>query len=213
MVIAAKKGTEEFARLFGVERYQPLRWCQAGLAQCRSFARIVANGDNVGAGCLVRASGFIPWRAEGEVLLLTSADFWGDDISVVIDTLGKTLSIADVVWGSKNAALLEISDSRGLIPLSLDPPPAPFDPHKWQRVYVLSYGKEQSVSLKECAWVAADGSTLSYRTPSEVPPIGSPIFDQNNWTLMGIQARHRPDGLSTAITVQSIRDECRAPEG
>jgi V8-like Glu-specific endopeptidase len=97
-----------------------------------------------------------------------------------------------------------------------------FGSEKKQRLYIIGHpgGRNLSFSLFDSLWLDADETKLHYRTPTEGGSSGSPVFDQENWTLValhhaGLQNMprlHNQPGTYEAnegIAVNAIREAIR----
>lgn len=208
----AKKNLENVSKgnlekVFGADRFQPLGWYKAGLQRCEAVARIESLiGTRIGTGFLVQASDFFPARSEKELLLLTNAHVIspGDkpypgalppEAAVAIfDANSRSFCLGDVVWSSVpdelDATFVTLKsfgrDSSEFCPLR--PPAAAFDRTRQQRVYVIGYpdGGGLSFSLQDSFWLDTDGIVLHYRTPTNPGSSGSPVFDEQFWTVVAL---------------------------
>jgi len=197
---------KQLEKVFGTDRYQPLGWLRTSLKRCEAIARVESvTGTHLGTGFLVKASDFFPDRSEKEVLLLTNAHVISPLDSPYPGALppeaavanfeanNKTLAVGDVIWSSPPyeldatfVTLEDLGDASELCPLA--PPAASFDHSQKQRVYVIGYplGGGLSVSLQDSIWLDADDTMLHYRTPTEPGSSGSPVFDDQFWTLIAL---------------------------
>jgi V8-like Glu-specific endopeptidase len=68
-------------------------------------------------------------------------------------------------------------------------------PDKKARLYVIGYpgGRGLSFSIHDSVWLDADDTRLHYRTPTEGGSSGSPVFDDTNWTLVGLHHSGQAD--------------------
>jgi hypothetical protein len=212
---------KRFERVFGQQRFQSLPWYKTGLKRCEAVGRVESlAGRKVGTGFLVRASDFLPGRSEKELLFLTNAHVIPEDLAfksgkVVFEAVGQTYRILELVWSSPSKMLdatflrLDgVSEQAELCPL--EPDPAPFDAAKEPRVYVIGYplGGELSFSLQDSVWVSTDGNVLRYRTPTESGSSGSPVFDQEFWTVVGLHHAALKNE-NEAIAIRAIQEEIR----
>lgn len=192
-------------KVFGADRYAPLEWYKTGLQRCSAVGRVeTVVGQRVGTGFLVRASDFFPRRDDKEFLFLTNSHVisppetpyrgavpW-EAARVVFEAAGKTCKITGWLWSSPPTELdatfvtLEPLNDPEICPLN--PPAAAFDRSKQQRVYVIGYpmGGGLSISLQDSVWLDADDRLLRYRTPTDPGSSGSPVFDQDYWTVVAI---------------------------
>lgn len=207
----AKSNIEETSRkqlekVFGTDRFQPLGWYRTGLQRCDAVARIESlTGARLGTGFLVTASDFFPGRSDSEVLLLTNAHVISPTDSpfpgalppeaavAIFEANGQTFNVGKLVWSSDPDHLdstfvtLE-SIGEGAERCPLIPPAAAFDRTKQHRVYVIGYpeGGGLSFSLQDSVWLDTDGTMLHYRTPTNPGSSGSPVFDEQFWTLIAL---------------------------
>ncbi len=202
----ARQAKDHLEKVFGTDRYQPLGWYRMGLQRCEAVARIeTVTGTRIGTGFLVRAADFFRDRDAKELILLTNAHvispaenpFPGaippEAARVVFEATGKTHGVTGLCWSSPPAELdatfvtLEpLGDAAELCPLT--PSPEAFDRNKQQRVYVIGYplGGGLSISLQDSAWLDTSDKFLHYRTPTDPGSSGSPVFDQQYWTVIAI---------------------------
>jgi V8-like Glu-specific endopeptidase len=112
---------------------------------------------------------------------------------VVFEASGSEYFFSTLVWSSPPEELdatFLILESLGknaeFCPLA--PPAEQFDIVKKPRVYVIGYplGGGLSISLQDSSWLDTDGRLLHYRTPTEPGSSGSPVFDQQYWTLIAL---------------------------
>jgi V8-like Glu-specific endopeptidase len=153
----------------------------------------------------VKAAAFFPNRNESEMLFLTNAHVISPSDSpfpgaippeaakLVFEASGREYEVNKLVWssppGELDASFLSIeSPDEKAECCPLLPPAEPFDVTKKPRVYVIGYplGAGLSISLQDSLWLDTDGRMLHYRTPTEPGSSGSPVFDQQYWTLIGL---------------------------
>jgi S1-C subfamily serine protease len=209
----AKVANDKLEKVFGSDRYQPLAWYRTGLNRCEAVARIESvNGTRVGTAFLVKASDFFPGRDMKGLLLLTNAHvisplnppFPGsvapEAAKAVFEANNLTCAVGKVVWSSPPGeldatfvTLDRLSEGSELCPLV--PAADPFQPGKQQRVYVIGYplGGGLSFSLQDSIWLDTSDSRLHYRTPTEPGSSGSPVFDEQYWTLIGLHHAGDPN--------------------
>jgi Trypsin-like peptidase domain/MAP3K TRAFs-binding domain len=190
---------------FSAERDLPLKWWQTGLKRCTAIAQIEApNGRHAGTGFLVNASEFFA-HPGGDPVLLTNwhvvSKDGEDPLSIPPDDAvarfeacgeaGQVFRLKQVIAFNRRLdatfiSLEPVSPDIGNCPLRV--PPAEFDPKKGQRLYVIGYpgGRGLSFSLHDSRWLDSDGAKLHYRTPTEGGNSGSPVFDEDNWMLVGL---------------------------
>ncbi len=195
-------------------------------------------GRHAGTGLLVNASEFFE-NPGGERVLLTN---WhvvskdGEDPSSVPPT-GQRLTLRPAASGKLYRLKEVVAFSRCLDAsfVSLEPvdpqidycplriPPAEFDQNKKQRVCVIRYpgGRGLSFSLHDSLWLDSDATKLHHRTPTEGGSSGSPVFDEDNWMLVGLlhggsknmpRLKGRPGTYEAneAFSFAAIRDAIRA---
>jgi V8-like Glu-specific endopeptidase/tetratricopeptide (TPR) repeat protein len=190
---------------FSGEKDLPFRWWQNGLERCVAIAQIIApSGRHVGTGFLVKPTDFFDDPPADPVLLtnwhVVSKD--GEDpLSIAPDgaiarfeACGKTgeeFKLKGIVAFNRRldatfVALEAIEPKLGHCPLRV--PSAAFDAKQRQRLYVIGYpgGRGLSLSLHDSLWLDADDEKLHYRTPTEGGHSGSPVFDDENWMLVGL---------------------------
>jgi hypothetical protein len=201
-----QKATKRYEKVFGTDRYQPFAWYKMGLQRCAAVARIEAvSGYRIGTGLLVRRADFFSGGKDNELVLLTNAHvispvekpFPGalppEAARAVFEVSGKTCEVTGLVWSSSPTELDATFVTLGQLELNAEfcpvtPPPAPFNPKETQRVYVIGYplGGGLSISLQDSVWLDTDDKYLHYRTPTDPGSSGSPVFDQQFWSVMGL---------------------------
>jgi|SRR5215469_2071386 len=193
-------------KVFGTDRYEPLAWLQKALLRCSAVARVDTVMDQrVGTGFLVRASDFFVGGDKNEFLFLTNAHVISPDdnpfpgaippqaAKIVFQASGTQYEVGKLIRSSPPTDLdftfltLKAPDpSAECCPL--EPPASLFNIEAKPRVYVIGYPLNAglSISLQDSLWLDDDGRLLHYRTPTEPGSSGSPVFDQQYWTLIGL---------------------------
>jgi len=233
------EASRKFERVFGTDRYEPLGWLQTALKRCNAVGAVEAvNGKRIGTGFLVKAADFFPARDKSELLFLTNAHvispvdtpFPGaippDAARVVFEATNTRFGVTDLIWSSSPSdldatfiSLDGIENSAELCPLT--PAPEPFDVSKKPRVYVIGYplGGSLSISLQDSYWIDIAGPFLHYRTPTEPGSSGSPVFDDQYWTVIGLHHagdrdprlnQRASDEANEAIAIAAIQQRTRA---
>jgi Trypsin-like peptidase domain/MAP3K TRAFs-binding domain len=203
-----------------------LNWWRTGLMRCEAVARIDhTSGDRVGSGFLVRREDFLPGET-GPPLLLTNwhvVSHRGEHLlSIPPETAvvtfeacdNKTFKVAKTMpayCSRLDASFLELENADGFnrhCPLE---PVARSRPDKKARLYVIGYpgGRNLSFSIHDSVWLDSDDTRLHYRTPTEPGSSGSPVFDDLNWTVVGIHH----EGLSDMRKLNGQRGTYAANEG
>lgn len=227
--------------VFGQDRYEPLKWLQDALKRCQAVARIETQmGRRLGSGFLVEARDFFQ-NPPPEPLLLTNAHVISPrdkpqlqsiapEVAVaVFEATGQRAQVTSLVWTSPvdalDATFVTLAKlERDCLPCPLKPPPEPFDRKKTQRVYVIGYplGGGLSISLQDSTWLDTDAKVLHYRTPTEQGSSGSPVFDQNYWSVLALHHKGKSDlprlnGLSgtyeanEGVAIAAIQKAVQAP--
>jgi hypothetical protein len=193
-------------KVFGTDRYQPLGWLKTGLKRCEAIGAVeTVMGKRIGTGFLVRASDFFPGRDTKELVFLTNAHvispnehpFPGaipaEAAQMVFEATSQTYDATGIIWSSPpeelDATFITLNETKeGMEICPLTPPPERFDRNKKPRVYVVGYplGGGLSISLQDSYWLDTDDRLLHYRTPTEPGSSGSPVFDQQFWTLIAL---------------------------
>ncbi len=187
--------------IFGTDRMVTLKWYKQGLDQCNSIARVERrNGKGHGTGWLVQAADFFPGR-EG-VLLLTNAHVVSnvlnpyaispENCQVNFQAIGQVFEVEDkVVWTSPytelDATFLTLKGKPSAAPLRIhrrpmqlaEPPP---------RLYTIGFpgGRDLEISLHDNQLLAVNEELLHYRTPTEKGSSGSPVFEPEDWRVVGL---------------------------
>ena len=195
-----------FERIFGADRTQTLEWYEKGLESAKSIARIEKlNGKKLGTGWLVKASDFFPGRAG--LLLVTNAHvvsnfpsqgFPPDQVRANFLQLNLIFEIDELVWSSPkeelDATFLSLKGETPDIPLTVDlidlGKNAPSS-----RLYIMGYpgGRDLEFSIHDNHLIAYTEVFLHYRTPTEKGSSGSPVFDEDNWRVVGLHHRGKAD--------------------
>jgi hypothetical protein len=202
----SRLATKRLEKVFGTDRYEPLAWLQKALLRCAAVARVDTVMDQrVGTGFLVRASDFFVGGDRSELLFLTNAHVISPDDSsfpgaippqaakIVFEASGTRCEVGEIILSSPPSNLdftfltLRSLDAKAEC-CPLEPPASPFNIESNPRVYVIGYPLSAglSISLQDSLWLDADGALLHYRTPTEPGSSGSPVFDQQYWTLIGL---------------------------
>jgi hypothetical protein len=238
--VASQANNAQIARtrlekVFGTDRYQPLAWLRTALQRCAAVARVdTVTGERVGTGFLVKASDFFTVSNKNKLLFLTNAHVIGPEdnrfpgavppqaAKVVFEADGTQHEIDELIWSSPPTELdatfltLKLPDPRAEC-CPLIPPARPFNIETKPRVYVIGYPLSAglSISLLDSLWLDTDGRLLHYRTPTEPGSSGSPVFDQEYWTLIGLHhagEKHMPQLRGTGsyeanegIVIEAIR--------
>lgn len=195
-----------FERIFGTDRTQTLEWYEKGLESAKSIARIEKlNGGKLGTGWLAKASDFFPER-DG-LLLITNAHvvsnfpsqgFPPGQIRANFRQLNKIFEIDELIWSSPkeelDATFLSLKGDVPNVPLTVDfidlGRNAPSN-----RLYIMGYpgGRDLEFSMQDNHLIDYDETFLHYRTPTEKGSSGSPVFDEDNWKVIGLHHRGKPD--------------------
>lgn len=197
----AARAQTTLEKVFGADKYEPLAWYRTGLQRCSAVGQVeTVTGRKIGSGFLVKAQDFFPKRADGELLFLTNAHVISvtegidpNAARVQFEATGVTCDVADVIWSSPVSSLdatfvslKNLAATSEICPLT--PAPKEFTEGTNQRVYVIGYpkGGGLSFSLQDSAWLDADNRVMHYRTPTEPGSSGSPVFDQDYWTVVAL---------------------------
>ena len=223
-----------FEAIFGEDRMVTLHWYKKGLDQCNSVARIEKrNRKGHGTGWLVRASDF--FTGDSGVLLLTNNHVISPspnalairpvDCVVNFQAMGEVIEVEKSVrWYSSyldlDATFLKLKTEPKAPPLELSEDamamgkPAP-------RMYIIGHpaGRDLELSLQDNNLVACNDTWLHYRTPTEPGSSGSPVFEQNDWRVVGLHHKgteemKRLDGEGTyqaneATAILALQKETR----
>src|SRR5262249_48840109 len=194
------RAVADLEAIFGPDRMVTLKWYRRGLAQCNAVARVEKrNGKGHGTGWLVSAGDFIPGR-EG-VLLMTNAHvvnanpnpyaIFPEDAQINFQAVGEVLDVDEVVWASPivelDAVLLALKGHPSAKPLTLYPRPMVMaDPPP--RMYIIGHpaGRDLELSLQDNYLLALNERLLHYRTPTEPGSSGSPVFEPEDWRVVGL---------------------------
>jgi len=196
-------------KVFGADRFMPLKSYQLGLQRASSVARIErANGQGHGTGWLVRGEDFFP-RQKGRLLVITnhhvvSAPAYPGALlpkqaKVHFQILKLVLDVDKLVWtsppGEYDATFLSLKTApKSLRPLELAEAPVTMtDPAP--RLHVIGHpgGRDLEFSLEDSCLVGADGVRLHYRTPTQGGSSGSPVFEDQEWTVVALHHAGKDD--------------------
>jgi S1-C subfamily serine protease len=194
-------------------------------------------GRRVGSGFLVEAGDFFDIPGENPVLLTNAhvisppagrlpISILPNEARVVFEALGQSYRVEKLLWSSPvsnlDATFVALEKMADSAPCPLRPQAAPFKSDSGQRVYVIGYplGGGLSISLQDSIWLDADDTFLHYRTPTEKGSSGSPVFDQDFWTVVGLHHKgmetmphlHGKPGTyqaNEAISISAIRRAMR----
>jgi len=231
----AKKTLEA---VFGADKFVSLTWMETAMQRCKAIGRVQSiTGKPVGTGFLVRRGDFFSDGGD-RLLLLTNIHVVAPDGQasgnaieaaagcVFFEALHNlSIKLDSVLWSSP---VKELDSSFVLLkePVTaaeicpIQPKPRPFLSDDTQRIYAIGHprGGSLSLSLQDSIWLDTDGRCLHYRTPTEAGSSGSPIFDQDFWTLVGLhhassKAMPRLNGqagtyeANEGLDIQAIRSE------
>jgi hypothetical protein len=198
---ALDESMETFEAIFGEDRMVTLQWYRRGLDQCNSVARVERrNGKGHGTGWLVKASDFFP--DQQGVLLLTNNHvvsqspnplaIFPDECQVNFQAMEEVFEVEDqVVWYSPytnlDATFLKLKGEPKAPAMTLHrrtvemAEPAP-------RLYIIGHprGRDLELSLQDNHLLACSESLLHYRTPTEPGSSGSPVFEPEDWRVVGL---------------------------
>lgn len=211
---------------FDGARTVTLIWYRKGLEQCKSVARIEKlSGKGHGTGWLVKASDFFPDR-EG-VLLLTNEHVISDDpdhprailpqdAKANFQAVGETVRLKEVVWSSPytdfDATLVTLEKTPDVQPLELfdravrKPPPPEVG-----RLYIIGYPQagDLQFSIEDNHLLGCNEKLLHYRTPTEPGSSGSPVFESEDWRVVGLHH----GGSPTLKRIDGVDGTYEANEG
>jgi tetratricopeptide (TPR) repeat protein len=235
--LGAKEVQEGLEKNFSGESDLPLLWWQTGLKRCMAVARIDSPaGKAIGTGFLVNGPDLFDDPGEAPMLMtnwhVISKDaehplsIAPDGATAFFEGCGKRYAVTKLLAFSRKldatmVALEPLDPDAGHCPLK--PPAAAFDAAKKQRLYVIGHpgGRGLSFSLHDSIWLDTDGTLLHYRTPTEGGNSGSPVFDQENWTLVALhhsgtnkmgRLNHQPGTYEAneGIAISAIQSAIRA---
>lgn len=211
---------------FGGARTVTLIWYKKGLEQCKSVARVERlSGKGHGTGWLVKASDFFPDR-EG-VLLLTnehviSSDpehpraILAEDAQANFQAVGETVRLKEVVWSSPytdlDATLVTLATTPNVPPLEiLDRAVRMPQPPEAARLYIIGYpmAGDLQFSIEDNHLLGCNEKLLHYRTPTEPGSSGSPVFESEDWRVVGLHH----GGSPTLKRIDGVDGTYEANEG
>lgn len=218
---------------YGDDGYLPLGWWHTGLSRCLAIARIdTIHGRHVGSAFLVDPQDFAPGE-QGPLLLTNHHVISRDGHSHSIapeaavahfeitnpgrDSGSLRLKVLSIVASNEavDATLVRIAPlPPGALatPCPLTPAPAAWSSRPRHRIYVIGYPSAEglSFSIHDSQWVEAPSPYLHYRTPTKGGSSGSPLFDEDYWTLVGMHRGSLPERqLNQGIQIAAIRDALR----
>src|SRR5262245_892299 len=229
-------------KVLGQDGFKTLEWYRTGLDRCRAIARIeTLSGQAMGTGWLLDACAFFGGRRAGQTLLLTNAHVISPKGSqrmaplapaharanfCVTETVSK---VGEVVWTSPvpelDATIVTLaSPPQGVAGLAAaaDPPTMADPSGRAPRLYVIGYpgGRNLEFSLQDNVMLACNERLVHYRTPTEGGSSGSPVFEEQEWTVVALHhagGRDMPrlDGKGTyeaneGIEIHAIQQATRS---
>lgn len=208
------------ARYSGARLFQ-IDWLRLGLERAKGVARIEQRQQGQGTGFLVNTADFFPGR-KGKLLLTNAHVIPKDGIrppeacTAHFMALGVTVPLTRVVATSHQDELdysfIEMASDVGTDPLPLSKRALGGSGHV--NVYIIGHpaGRSQEIALNDNLLIASDGRLLHYRTPTEGGSSGSPVFDENEWEVVGLHhagdAEPKPGVLANeGIAIPAIRKD------
>jgi len=207
--------TPGLEKVFDRDGFKTLEWYRTGLERCRAIARIeTRSGQGMGTGWLIDAGAFLNGRSAGEVLLLTNAHVISPGGSQRMPPLSpayaranfritETVSdLGEVVWTSPvpklDATIVALrSPPPGVSGLTteVDAITMSEEQERPRRLYVIGYpgGRDLEFSLQDNVMLACNDRLVHYRTPTEGGSSGSPVFDEEGWTVVALHHAGRRD--------------------
>ena len=211
--------------IWGEAAFQPLEWYRTGLERCAAVGRVQSTtGQKVGTGFLVRRRDFFSHGPDDLVLLTNMHVIAPDDrpvphsVSVAaarvkFEAQGTDYKADALLWSSPyedlDASFVKlrgVGESVHYCPLQ--PPAKMFLGNETQRVYVIGYprGSDLAFSLQDSIWLERGNGRLLYQTPTDEGSSGSPVFDQDYWTLVGLHhAERTSQKANEGIDIESIK--------
>jgi DNA/RNA endonuclease G (NUC1) len=195
----------DLQKTFGNEGSRSLPWYLSGLERCKAVARIEQAGKGFGTGWLVNASDFVPGKSG--LLLITNAHVISpnetgrhrdallpEQATANFQGLGTPgVALGEVVaWSGVTEldyALLELASIPvGAAPLPLSSAPIHFNENNPPRLYIIGHpqGRDVEFSLQDNYMLGQNERLLHYRTPTEPGSSGSPVFDPDEWKVLGL---------------------------
>ncbi len=202
--LSGDQARTQLEALAGKRKSVSLEWYKLGLVTARSVCRVEnIGGFGHGTGWLVRASDFFP-SEDGRLLVLTNDHVVSDtyegaltppNVLCNFQILGKRIQMKSIFrsspFGELDAAFLELSEQprADALPLCAEmvemARPAP-------RMYIIGHpgGRDLEFALQDNQLVGCSDKLLHYRTPTESSSSGSPVFEMQNWEVVGIHRAH-----------------------
>ena len=206
-IAVVQQAVSNLEKVFGEDKTVTLHWYETGLRRTRSIARVDRlNGKGHGTGWLVRSGDFFPpgffQDGKSRLLLLTNAhvvnkDGSGgalapDEARANFQGPGAVLEFDRIVWSSSpdelDATFLEFKSE----PPAIDHLPV-FDKkvrftEPPSRVYIIGHpgGRDLELSLHDNLLLGCNDRLLHYRTPTEGGSSGSPVFEAEDWRVVGL---------------------------
>ena len=212
-VAQAAKAQKTLEGVFGADKFQPLAWMNTVFDRCKAIGRVESiTGQPVGTGFLVRRGDFFAGGGDEAVLLTNNHVVAPDGKAgaraiearagrVVFEVFHDLPVLLDsVVWNSPvgefdaSFVSLQTPPPPGSKVCPMKPQPRAFVSDGTQRLFVIGHprGGILSVSLQDSIWLDTDDRLLHYRTPTADGSSGSPVFDQDFWTLVGLHHASSP---------------------
>jgi MinD-like ATPase involved in chromosome partitioning or flagellar assembly len=223
----------ELEAIVGHDKMHTYSWYKKGLETCDSIARIEPRSRRrvQGTGWLVNAADFFP-NKDG-VLLLTNSHILGPaptpfsaspfECQVNFPVTNEILELEDeIVWSSPytdlDATFLKLKGEPKAPPLRLYESKLEMSP-RTPRLFMIAYeeGREPEISFQDCHLISFNDRLIHYRTPTYPGTSGGPVFDSNNWEVVGLyhdapyELPHLDDSegayeANEAISISALRD-------
>jgi hypothetical protein len=195
--------------IFGANRFQTLKWYQLGLERAKSVARIEnLSGQGHGTGWLVRGEDFFPDQA-GKLLVITNHHVISDppffnalrphQTRANFQMQNVVLEMDRIVWSSPlsgfDVTLLSLkAQPDGLKPLELAAA-RPEMRTPASRLYLIGHpaGRDLEFSLQDSQLIGMNDRLIHYRSPTEAGSSGSPVFEDQEWKVVGLHHAGRGD--------------------
>ncbi|HYT65089.1 MAG TPA: TRAFs-binding domain-containing protein [Vicinamibacterales bacterium] len=234
--VIAEPAARGLEKNFGTETFATFEWYQKGLDRCRAVARIenVGSGAASGTGWLVIEDALMANGSSAPVLVTnahvinlhgSAGALQPKQARANFQVTQTRCPVGELIWSSPFSEF-DVTIARlpappaGVAPLPISDEPLvlPEPPQRAPRLYIIGYpaSGDLQLSLRDNEMLASDERYVHYRTPTAPGSSGSPVFDENGWSVValhhaGRENMNRLDGkpgvydANEGIAIRAIR--------